>query len=471
MTAQPPDNSQELPVAQVVKVRRRRWVWLIPSAAIVLALMLVIVFVVKRGTLITITMTHGHGLEPNDVLRCRGIVVGAVERVRLTNDLTTVEVVVRLDPTARQIARAGSRFWVVRPRVSFLGVAGLETIAGAKYLAVLPGHGPLQTQFIALDQPPVVELVDPGGLEIMLFAKRHRGLGPAAPILYRRVRIGTILSVGLASDAATVEVRAYIDPPYVPLVRTDSRFWLVGGVNLDLGLSGLRVEIESLESILVGGIALATPDPPGPRAGTGYRFVLHESSESEWVQWQPRIAIGAPLLPPGTPRPNMLRLTVSRTKGRFYKRTRRRKGWGLLLKGGLIAPADLLDPADDATLEVFGQRLLLTTLELKPTGALAWLPFSGPPESSAWPSERVRRMDQPEDCVVLSDIVTRPIPLAATRLQPHDPYWAVDPAVSFDPTDHGAAVVARRDGAVVGVLLVDKGIGRIVPLPADDREQ
>ena len=40
----------------------------------------------------------------------------------------------------------------------------------------------------------------------------------------------------------------------------------------------------------------------------------------------------------------------------------------------------------------------------------------------------------------------------------------VDPSLPIDAQWHGAAVVARSDGALVGVLLVDSSGGSIAPL-------
>ena len=283
------NGTEQMPAATVEPARRRKWVWLIPLAAVVLAAGLVTGYVVKRGPVITVTMAHGHGLKPKDVLRCRGIVIGQIESVKLSSDLESIEVAVRLDPTARHVARQGSRFWVVRPRVDLTGVAGLDTITGPRYLAVRPGDGDRQSTFVALAEPPAVDRIDPDGLEIELIADRRHSLRSGAPILYRQMRIGTVLSVGLSIDAASVEIRAYVEPAFAPLVRDNSQFWNVSGVDFDLDLTGLSLDVESLQSLLDGGVAMATPNPPGQRVATGHRFTLSEDAEDNWLLWRPEI--------------------------------------------------------------------------------------------------------------------------------------------------------------------------------------
>lgn len=291
MTDESPTITEAVPVAVVQSPRRLRWVWLIPVAAVIFAVVLVILFVIERGPVITITMAHGHGLKTEDVLRCRGIVAGQVEQVRLTDDLSAVQVKVRLDPTAADVARQGSRFWVVRPQFSLTRVAGLETIAGPNYLAVLPGDGPRRKHFVALEHAPAVESIDPDGLQITLIADRRRSLRFGAPILYRQVRIGTVLKVALAGDGSAVAIEVYVQPDYVHVVRENSRFWNVSGANLDLGIKGLRFEVESLQSILDGGVAVATPDEPGPPVQSGHQFKLHPEADSDWLKWKPDLRI------------------------------------------------------------------------------------------------------------------------------------------------------------------------------------
>ncbi|MHC4208725.1 MAG: hypothetical protein ACYSWT_03320, partial [Planctomycetota bacterium] len=58
-----------------------------------------------------------------------------------------------------------------------------------------------------------------------------------------------------------------------------------------------------------------------------------------------------------------------------------------------------------------------------------------------------------------------PLPLAASRLTAAAGGWSVDPAVSVDESWHGAAVVARDDGYLLGLLLVEDGEARVALLP------
>lgn len=475
--SQPPpfDNP---PQATLARVSRSRWVWVIPALAAVFALALVVTYIVKRGPVVRIAMRHGYGIKAGDVLRARGIVVGQVESVGLTGELEGVEVVVRLDPAAKEVARGGSRFWVMRPRVSLSGVAGLETIAGPRYLAVLPGEGERQGRFIALDEPPVVEAMEPDALEVVLTADRRGSLQPGAPVMYRQVAVGTVLSVGLSGDAASVEARAYIRPAYANLIRGNSRFWNASGVGVEASIKGFRFDLESLQSLVEGGVAFATPNDPGSPVNTGHRFDLAAKADDEWLEWRPALAVGSDLLPAGSPRPDMLRVTVNRRTGTIFRSTRQLKGWALPTSDGLIGPADLLQPSEQSNqLEVAGQAFDLTQAGpespkvrvLPPDNVLALLQ-AAIKDARPWPTDRIRAMAEPEDCLIIADPIAPPISLPSTRLRRRGNGWDVDPSVSFDEPLHGASVIAQSDGKLIGLLLVERGTGSIAPLPVSGKE-
>ena len=57
--------------------------------------------------------------------------------------------------------------------------------------------------------------------------------------------------------------------------------------------SGATIRSKSIESLLEGGIAFATPggDELGPLVSDGNNFVLHQSVDQQWLDWTPRISL------------------------------------------------------------------------------------------------------------------------------------------------------------------------------------
>jgi paraquat-inducible protein B len=75
-------------------------------------------------------------------------------------------------------------------------------------------------------------------------------------VYYRQVQVGEVTGYELASSGDAVNINATIFKKYVPLVCETSVFYNVSG--MDFGLfTGLKT--ESMEALLTGGVALATP--------------------------------------------------------------------------------------------------------------------------------------------------------------------------------------------------------------------
>ena len=458
------------PQAGVAPVRGWSWTWLLPVLAVLFVGYVAYDAWTGHGLVLAVHVQEGHGIQAGDSLRYRGVQVGEVEKVHLAPDLRHVTLDVRLAPGAEALAREGSGFWVVRPHVTLDSVQGLETVFGARYIAVRPGPAGAErrTEFVALEEPPVAENIEPGGLEITLEVPRRHGLAAGAPVLYRSIQVGTVLAVGLAGDASSVEVRAYVRAAYAALVRTDSVFWEVGGLELNVGLmGGFQLELDSVRSLVVGGIAMATPDDPGPLVGNGHRFVLLEEVRDEALDWRPSIAVGSELLPPGVLRPVPVRASLTWREGLILRSDEGRVGWVLPIPGGLLGPADLLREPEDArggtaVLELAGKKLTPAKELAWEAGGVGRMELDAP-LSMPWRGELLRTLEEPEDCIVLADAGTPPLAINATRLVWEDEEWRVDGALSVDEDWHGACVLARCDGALLGILLVDGDGPRIGP--------
>lgn len=457
-----------VPSAVVKPQRRVSAFWAVPAVALLLACWLGIRAWITRGIIVTVLLQEGYGLKPGDEVRYRGTAVGEVRDVELTEDLG-IRVTAALDRGGERLARSGSRFWVVRPEFGLSRVAGLETLVGPRYLAVLPGRGPAQRRFVGLNEPPVVDAQEPGDLEVILEAAEMGSLRRGAPVAYRQVQVGVVLSVGLASDGGAVEARVHINKAFAQLIRNGTRFWDSGGVEANLGLGGVSLEFQSLESVLAGGIALATPPDAGEVVDTGHRFVLDAEPPEDMLEWDPLVVIGSSMLPPGAPLPNPLRARVDWKRGWWRMGRSSRQGWVLQTEGGLLGPADLLRPEEGAdttttVLEVAGAAVALHEHSVAGDDTLARLEVTV--SDQVWPAVRMRRPREPEDCVAVGDPTSTPLPLSAARLDPQEGVWSVDPELPVDESWHGATVVARRDGFVIGVLLVEDGVAEVALIEA-----
>jgi paraquat-inducible protein B len=291
-TAESSHHSQGRPKAIVKKMR---WpyplIWLVPICALAIAVVYAATSLAKRGPEIAIKFANADGLKVGQTQVVHlGVQIGDVTEIDITPDQQAVLVKVRLHRGQNMYAQEGAQFWVVRPEISTQSITGLGTVLSGSYIDTMPGSGDAESQFSGLERAPVQA---PDGLQLVLKASRAQHLAPGAPIYFRDVEVGVVQDVRLSSDGAGVDVRAIVRRGYAPLVKSNSQFWSVAGIDVKGGLlTGIQMKMESLRSLLSGGIAFATPEKDmGEQATNGSEFVLHDDVQKEWLNWAPKISI------------------------------------------------------------------------------------------------------------------------------------------------------------------------------------
>ncbi|MBX3622114.1 MAG: MCE family protein [Rhizobacter sp.] len=274
------DAAPPLPPAPSPVVRK--WhgpslVWLVPIVALAVGVALLIRAVLSTGPQVTIDFHSASGLRPGKTeVRYKEVVVGRVEAVTLSENREHVQVTVRLDRSVSNIAVEDTRFWVVRPRVDTAGVSGIETLFSGAYIGVDAGESTQQQRhFKGLENPPYVLRGEPG----RGFTLRTEDLGSldvGSPIYYRRNRVGRVVGYNLDPLLDELTVQIFIEAPYDKLVNSQTRFWNTSGVEVTLNSSGLKVDAQTLASVISGGVSFERP--PGtqglPEAPDGNRFTL-----------------------------------------------------------------------------------------------------------------------------------------------------------------------------------------------------
>ncbi len=250
----------------------------------------------QQGVAVTIKVTRADGLRSGTPIRFKGLDVGKIERVDLSDDLQSVLLHARITEVPGRIARVGSQFWVVKPELGLMKTENLETLVTGQYIEVQPSARQLgpQTNFVALAQAPEAA-VSQAGLSLVLSASRRGSLKEGAPVTYREVTVGKVTGYELGNTADRVLVHILIEPRYAPLVRSGSRFWNTSGFGVDFGLfKGMTIRTESLETLVQGGIAFATPDDErmGKQVLPEQTFPLFDKFEDEWLLWSPKIQLG-----------------------------------------------------------------------------------------------------------------------------------------------------------------------------------
>jgi paraquat-inducible protein B len=302
-----------------VKGRVLSPVWIIPLVAVALIVYLGYKVFAGRGPEITLTLTTADGLVVDQTqVKHKAVPLGTVSDITLSEDLKSARVKLRMNEGTKPILTDHARFWVVRPRISAGNLTGLETIVSGPYIEVDPGPpgGKPARAFKALDEPPGRESDEPGRV-FVLHAARLGSLSVGAPLYYRDVEVGEILSYDLGDGRGPVVLRAFVREPFDRFVRARSRFWNASGLSVTTTATGLHVEVESLQSVVSGSVAFETPQTSEaePPAAENARFELFEDrAAAEAASYRVRIpcvsyfhasvqglARGSPVLVSGIP--------------------------------------------------------------------------------------------------------------------------------------------------------------------------
>lgn len=285
-------EQQEIPEAKVKPFKSISKVWFIPIVALLIGVWMVYYSWSTQGPLITIEFQTAEGIEIDTTkIKLRDITVGKVVGLELTEDFSAIKITARMQKNTNALLKHDTEFWVVKPRIGREGISGLNTLLSGAYIELSPGtDGSMKKSFVGLETPPVTPPGTPG-LHITLDSSGQRALDIGDPILYRGIQVGKIEYVHFNREERIVYYNAFIKSPYDELITTNTRFWEVNGIEVDVSADGLRVETGTLETFLGGGVAFDVPNnlPNGEVIKERAYFTIYPS-QSEVYEKQYKVA-------------------------------------------------------------------------------------------------------------------------------------------------------------------------------------
>lgn len=248
------------------RARRRlfSWIWAVPLLALGIVVWLAVRALVDRGPVITISFSDAEGIVAGDTrIRHKDVDLGTVESIYLNDEMSRVVVRARMRRSVVPHLNSAARFWIVRPRVGAGGISGLSTLVSGSYIEMYPGPrgsgNKPQRSFEGLDDPPVLTPDTPG----RSFTLRTDDLGSlvgGSPVSYRGVPVGEIEGFQLDPAGRRINVFAFVRAPYDRYVTGQTRFWNSGGIDLAVGVQGLRFRASSWQQLISGGVSFDTPE-------------------------------------------------------------------------------------------------------------------------------------------------------------------------------------------------------------------
>ncbi len=235
-------------------------VWIVPLVALIIGGWLVYKAISEQGPTITIVFKNAKGLEAGKTkIKFKDVDIGILETIELSDDLSHVILAAQLVDGMEQHLTDQAKFWVVRARLTAGEVSGLGTLFAGAYIAMDPGQkGQPQTVFKGLERPPVVT-ADLPGKHFILKSEKLGSLDIGSPIYYRQIQVGQIADYQLDEDGQNVTVKIFINDPHHNLVYSNTRFWNASGIDMTMDATGIKIDTQSIVSMMIGGIAFETP--------------------------------------------------------------------------------------------------------------------------------------------------------------------------------------------------------------------
>jgi hypothetical protein len=274
-------------------------------------------------------------------------------------------------------------------------------------------------------------------------------------------------------------------------VTSESKFWASSGIDASFSAlsGGLDFEMESLETLLKGGVSVLTVANGGRPIKPGDDFELYRSVDEQWRDQADQVQAT------DIARRGAIPIEISWKQKSFLGRTseKSKKVMGVLVRLGgqnfVVVPSDVLTASEKVLPESFeisiagipNSRQKITS-DMQSDGALSFInSLSGlvrPSGSSALPApideSDMRLPLSVEPCLVvrangeIEDLRYFSISIEPDQIEPQ---WELR---SFDGDRsvwHGSPVLSEVDGDLIGIMLVEENRSRIEPVSKSERVQ
>lgn len=268
--------------------------WLVPLVALLATVWLIYKNVNEAGVEIVVNFKNGSSLkEGKTFVKYKGFNVGKVIRLEIAEDINSVDAYIKLNHNvADLLAREGTNFWIVEPRISASEISGLDTIISGSYIEVRLKNDNKKDiknldkkyKFAGESFKPIKYYSD-DGINIVLKGNSNLNIQRGTPVFYKKIETGKVIGSKLINDEVKIFVNIYTK--YKGLVNSSTVFYKNGGLKLQAGLDGVDLELDSLASLISGGISFETLNENAKKISKGSEFKLYKDYSSIGLNEKP----------------------------------------------------------------------------------------------------------------------------------------------------------------------------------------
>ncbi len=244
-------------------------IWIVPLIALIISAWLVYQHFANLGSEIRIDFASSGGLIAGEsVIKFRDVPVGKIMRIELQKGGEGVTVIARMNKEAEPYLNKTTRFWLVKPKVDYSGIRGLETILHGSYVTMYSERrGKLKTDFVGAERPYRNK---DAGKYYYLNTRKINNVYVGAAVYYRDIQVGSIDRIDLSADRQSVMITLFIKKKYIKLVNITSKFWYQDLLSLNVKGDKISFDLAPMTSLILGGISFESKidndyPPPDPK--------------------------------------------------------------------------------------------------------------------------------------------------------------------------------------------------------------
>jgi paraquat-inducible protein B len=227
------------------------------------------------------------GLKESNAIIYKSIVIGQVKSMNLVNDEVVIDALIKQQ--YRYLLATDSIFWVENVKINIDNIKNPGAIISGAFIKVLKGRSGIECKDFKLRTTTPTLTLNQKGIRVVATGSRIGSLKVGSPIFYRQVKIGSVESVNLSRDSKGVDLQLFIEDRYAYLVRTNSIFYNAGAIGVDVSLFGIKIQTETVATMIKGGINMVVPDDVGKKAKEMQKFKLYTTPDDDWLEYEPEI--------------------------------------------------------------------------------------------------------------------------------------------------------------------------------------
>jgi len=248
------DSSNE-PV--ISKTKSISPIWFLPFIAALLGGWMLFENITHQNLRITIHFSNADSIIVDKTkIRYKGVIVGTVKKIELA-EKSGVNVIAEIESHAVSLVKQKSRFWLVSPKATLTSITGLDTLFSGTYINLIPGDGEETTDFEATSEQPIA--IPDNALLLNLTSRKATSISLGTPIFFKNIQVGEVARVRLDKSGKFINIQAFVESKYSNLVKQDSKFWNISGLNANISRAGIDFKLDSLTTLIAGGITFNSP--------------------------------------------------------------------------------------------------------------------------------------------------------------------------------------------------------------------